>query len=522
MSDDDLDRLQHEQHNIRGAYGLWGTDELAAGCSAGAAVPGFGGDPDTLDDIAANLTKVYEIAGRAWDTLRQIRNQGIGPSWTGDTHVAASDAASALFTDIQTLTDPMRGLPARVETYADRLRQAKPADADAVDSLDDVAGQAARMTALGFLPDLTGYDGDKMADLHHLAMAAIDARVDAHLGVRDAGRRLASVLRDQASHSGGQQLGGSPLSALDDVVLAEAGNTWLTGDTGILTPSQERRAAAALSGMSDADRRAVMRLMSTAVSPEQRAYLVKMVAAGYPAGDVSRFDALIAAHGDDPEWLAAHLGPVDLDAGAAHGADHGRQWNEFDGATWTQGQYPTCVASSTVAARAAVDPLYALQLTTGGHPGDPAFDNPQAFADRLRAEQSDVYDDGRNWVQKLLGEDGMTDGQSTTIADQQIASHTGATYHNVDLGSEDARYDTIPRVEKAVDDGYPVPVSTRSGNDGHQMMIVGHQGDQFEIYNPWGYTYWVGEDAFAAGQINGGDADLPGTPVSVRLPQGVN
>ena len=26
-------------------------------------------------------------------------------------------------------------------------------------------------------------------------------------------------------------------------------------------------------------------------------------------------------------------------------------------------------------------------------------------------------------------------------------------------------------------------------------------GDQFEIYNPWGYTYWVGEDAFSSGDI---------------------
>lgn len=522
MSDGDLQRLQHEQHNIQGAYGVWGTDELAAGCAAGAAVPGFGGDPDTLDDIAGNIARVYDIANKAWDTLREIRNQGIGPSWVGDTHVAASDAASALFTDIQTLVDPMRGLPGRIEAYAARLRPQKQHDADAVDSLNDVAAQASRMTALGFLPDLSDYDGEKMAGLHHIAMAAIDARVDAHVDVIDAGRDLASVLRDQAAHTGGRQLSGSPMSALDEVVLAEAGNTWLSGDTGILTPSQEQRAAAALSRMNDADRRAMMRMLSAAASPEQRAYLLRMLAAGYPVGDVSRFDALIAAHGADPEWLAAHLNPINMDTGSMHATDDHKQWDAFDGTLWTQGQYPTCVASSTVAARAAVDPLYALQLTTGGHPGDPAFDNPQAFADRLRAEQSQVYDDGRDWVQKVLGQDGMTDGQSTTIADQQIATHTGATYHNVDLDSGDARYDTIPQVEKAVDNGYPVPISTRSGDEGHQMMIVGHQGNELEIYNPWGYTYWVTEDQFAGGMINNGDDNLPGTPVSVRLPQGVN
>jgi hypothetical protein len=522
MTDGGIERLQHEQHNIQGAYGIWGTDELAAGCAAGAAVPGFGGDPDTVDDIGRNITRVYEIANQAWDTLREIRNQGIGPSWVGDTHVAAGDAAGALFTDIQTLVDPMRGLPSWFEAYSTVLRSQKQSDASAVDSLNDVAGQASQMTALGFLPDLSDYDGDKMAGLHHIAMAAIDNRVTAHVNVRSAGRDLSSMLRDQATHSGGRQLSGSPLSALDDVILGEAGNNWMTGDTGILTPSQEQRAAAALSGMSDADRRAMTGMLSAAGSPEQRAYLLRMLAAGYPVGDVSKFDALIAAHGNDPEWLAAHLNPINMDTGSKHAGDDHKQWDAFDGTLWTQGQYPTCVASSTVAARAAVDPLYALQLTTGGHPGDPAFDNPQAFAERLRAEQSSVYDDGRDWVQKLLGQDGMTDGQSTTIADQQIATHTGATYHNVDINSDDARSDAMPQVEKAVDNGYPVPVSTQGGGEGHQMMIVGHQGNELEIYNPWGYTYWVTEDQFAGGMINNGDDNLPGTPVSVRLPQGVN
>ena len=32
------------------------------------------------------------------------------------------------------------------------------------------------------------------------------------------------------------------------------------------------------------------------------------------------------------------------------------------------------MATSTVVARAAVDPFYALRLTTGEHPDDPAFD----------------------------------------------------------------------------------------------------------------------------------------------------
>jgi hypothetical protein len=374
------------------------------------------------------------------------------------------------------------------------------------------------MTAWGFLPDLSEYDSRQMADLHFVAMQSIDGRVETHEGVRDTGRQLSSIFGDQASGLRARRLQGSPMSALDDVVLAEAGNLPGAGDKGILTPAEEDRAAAALGGLSDADRQAMMNLLATSASPDQRAYLLKALAAGYSVDEVSRFDAMIAAHGDDPAWLAQHLNPLAMDSSGMN-----QQPNTFDGQDWTQGQHPTCVASSTVAARAAVDPLYALELTTGGHPGDPAFDNGDAFANRLLAEQTSVYDGGRNWLDKLplVGNDGMSDGQSTTIADQQIAAHTGVSYSNVDLGDADARSTTIPQIEKAVDNGYPVPVSTRAGNEGHQMMIIGHAGDQLEIYNPWGYTYWVSEGAFSSGDIAAGTEFLPGTPVSVRLPQGV-
>ncbi|GAA2635191.1 hypothetical protein [Paractinoplanes durhamensis] len=522
MSNENIGRLKHEQGNIRGAYGVWGTDELANGSAAGAAVPGFGGDVDTLFDIRYNVAKTREIAHLAWDALRQLYGQGLGDSWVGDAHVAAKQAAQALFTDIHGLTDPMRTLPDRIEQYALIVERSGHTDGYAVESLNNVADEASRMTALGFLPDLSDYDGDKMAGLHHQAMQAIDERVNTHESVEDAGRELSSVLRDQAGHARGRRLQGSPMSALDEVVLAEAGNSWISGDGAILTLAQEERAAAALNGLSDADRQRMMQMIGASASPEQQAYLMKMLAAGYSVDDVAKFNGLIAAHGDDPKWLAEHLSPFQMDANGKNLTD-GKQWNDFEGAQWTQGQYPTCVASSTVAARAAVDPLYALELTTGGHPGDPAYDNPSAFADRLRAEQSQVYDDGRGWMQKmpLIGSDGMSNDQSESIANEQIGTHTGTSYSNVGMDDADARYDTVPQIEKAVDEGYPVPITTRNDDGGHQMMIVGHQGDQLQIYNPWGYTYWISEDAFAAGDISNGEPGLPGTPTSVRLPQEV-
>jgi hypothetical protein len=54
------------------------------------------------------------------------------------------------------------------------------------------------------------------------------------------------------------------------------------------------------------------------------------------------------------------------------------------------------------------------------------------------------------------------------------------------------------------------------------MMIIGHAGDRVQIYNPWGYTYWISESDFVAGKVDGIDADIPSTPTAVRLPQGAS
>ncbi|GAA3350515.1 hypothetical protein GCM10020358_76740 [Amorphoplanes nipponensis] len=194
------------------------------------------------------------------------------------------------------------------------------------------------------------------------------------------------------------------------------------------------------------------------------------------------------------------------------------QPNEFGGAEWQQGQLPTCVASSTVTARAQLDPLYALQLTTGGHPGDPQFDNPGAFADRLRDEQVRVYDDGRSWGQKTLHRDGMTDEQSEAIANEEIAPSLGVRYEDVETRSAESRASVLPRIESAVDEGRPVPLSVDEGREGHQLMVIGHSGHQLQIYNPWGYTYWVTERDFTDGRLDGIDPDVPREPTAVRLP----
>jgi hypothetical protein len=112
----------------------------------------------------------------------------------------------------------------------------------------------------------------------------------------------------------------------------------------------------------------------------------------------------------------------------------------------------------------------------------------------------------------------MSDGESTKIANEQIAPHTGATYQSVDMTDQESRETTMRSVERAVDDGYPVPLRTDEGNRAHELLIIGHDNGRLQIYNPWGYTFWLSEDDFVAGDVNRIDADIPATPTAVRLP----
>ena len=169
---------------------------------------------------------------------------------------------------------------------------------------------------------------------------------------------------------------------------------------------------------------------------------------------------------------------------------------------------------STVTAHAATDPLYALELTTGGHPGDPEYDNPEAFEERMRDEETRVYD-----VRDDKDQEGMTDDESEEIADDEIGEHTGSDYENRDLEDAGDREDALPEIRDSVNAGRPVPVSVRGDDSGHQMMIIGQEGDKLQIYNPWGFTTWVSEDDFINGRMAGASDDRLPTPTSVRLPE---
>jgi hypothetical protein len=509
--DDQIGRLERRKHDIYADSGFWGATGLAWASADAAEVVSFSGDPESVHQ----LSQAYSDAARplydAQEALADLRNLNVDGVWSGAAHNAAADAVSALHDDVVRAFLSYQEIADHLRVFGDRLAPARRADEPARTELRQAAAEADRLTA-GPIPDPFSYDGEAMRAAHHLAMSAVDTRLAAHTEARDNGRDFAAAMHDIAARARAGKMTSAYLTPLDEVVLAEAG-----GDTPILTPAMDKRVRDTLNTMAGADLERMTALLAAAKSPEQRAYLLKALAAGYSVDEVTRFDAMIAAHGNDPAWLDQHLSPLTMDGQLTDGMAP----NAFGGTGWAQGDHPTCVAASTVTARAEVDPLYALQLTTGGHPGDSSFDNSAAFAERLKDEQNRVYDGARRWyVNGWQG--GMTDAQSDQIADQEIAPRTGVTYENVEMKNQESRETVLRSAEHAVDDGYPVPVTTHEGGKGHQMMIIGHADGRVQIYNPWGYTYWVTESDFVAGKVDGIDAEIPSTPVSVRLPQETN
>ncbi|MCZ0988665.1 hypothetical protein O1M54_28555 [Streptomyces diastatochromogenes] len=316
------------------------------------------------------------------------------------------------------------------------------------------------------------------------------------------------------------------LTAVDQLMLADtSGKAGAADYNEILTANDLERSGRAMDKLSPADRTRMDQLLANAKSPQEKAYLMKALAAGHGVDDIETFDGKI--HGKDPAWLQRHLSPIvtqgdslkDEGTDPGSGANVNTDLQSFDGQQWSQGgdgSEGTCVASSTVTARAMADPVYALGLT-GGPSGQE--DDPAAFRRRLVDEQHRVHQEGHggaNW-------NGMDLGGKTEVVNKEISPETGSSYELHEVRDADARRNVLPDIEKAVAEGKPVPIGVEGYTDGkrsgHAMMIIGQEGDKLQIYNPWGQTTWVSEDDFVnGGMAKASDNQLPDA-YAVHLPQ---
>ncbi|MEU8028725.1 peptidoglycan-binding protein [Streptomyces sp. NPDC049099] len=491
------------------------------------------GDTATLESLGKRYRDQVHHAGDVHGRVNKVAHKGLPEVWVGDTSVLASDGVAAAARAATRMSEAFQGGAKALHALADALGTAKKQDADGRAKLQQAKqklGPPDSFFDVGRMIETDEEKAEKKAVLaagRTLAADGVELMHRAAVAADDAVRAAARDLNKWAAEARAGKMHTGRLSAVDRLMLADtSGKAGAADYNEILTANDLERSGRAMDRLSPADRARMDRLLAGAKSPQEKAYLMKALAAGHGVDDIQTFDGKI--HGKDPAWLQRHLSPIvtgadslkDEGTDPVSGANLNTELQGFDGQEWAQGgdgQEGTCVASTTVTARALVDPVYALSLTGG--PGGQE-DDPAAFRQRLIAEQHRMHVEGHggaNW-------NGMDLQGQEQISNKEISPETGSSYELHEVRDADSRRTILPDIEKAVADGRPVPFDAEGyeadgTRHGHSMMIVGQEGDKLEIYNPWGKTTWVSEDDFVnGGMAKASDNRLPNA-YAVHLPQ---
>ncbi len=299
--------------------------------------------------------------------------------------------------------------------------------------------------------------------------------------------RLADVTG--AARAAAAWRGGTPPARA--VVLADtridAGSTGV--DNGILSPAQLRRAGQIRAGLPADQREKLDALLARAGTDEERAYLLKALAAGHSVDELVAFDAQIHGRSD----LVGRLSPINPN----RPGDAGFSYVDANGNLHTvpiqQLDETTCGSTSILAARLMNDPIYALQFTAGS-PTD-----PQEVQDRLLHEEQRIHHSTNLlWPEQL----GTTPwGLSNELNQHTKELGTGYDWHLVDDTDPRSVDPAMRAAVSAADQGHPVPVMIGNAIPGHYILLVGHDGDDLVFYDPTGAVKRIPATDFLDGHL---------------------
>jgi hypothetical protein len=507
-----LSQLQQWQSYLDGSF--FGTDDvglLVHIIDGALAVAPPDGSPAQIAELGSAYMQASSTCNTVNSDLTAVATNKLPAAWRGDVAETASQAVAALANEAFNAQNVLGFAGEALQTWAANLQQAQRQDQDGRDTLHSALSSAPHVSDEFGFPAMLAK-----------ARTGIAAMVGAASLAQTEGEQTAALLTALAGEASAERLNASGLDALDAVVLANELNDQSDGGGGILTAAEMTRASQLMSAMSGADLKQFEALLAGAKSPQEAAYLMKALAAGNSPSAVKQFDALIHPFGNDPAWLSKHLAP-DLTS-ATYGGVANESWGkkgEFS--IYNQGPIGDCVSASVVVARANLDPVFMLKLTTGDQPGLPGADSPSAFFHRLQGSfisqwQVGQHSEGHPQVYPAFqGGLGQTGGN--LLANSNLGTATGTSYQYVPLhgGSENAAI--LPRIMQAVSSGQPVPMGVTNGSSYHQVVIIGADSvnNDLQIYNPnAGSVSLVPLQQFINNQANG-SWNLP-TVDNVELP----
>jgi hypothetical protein len=236
------------------------------------------------------------------------------------------------------------------------------------------------------------------------------------------------------------------------------------------------------------DRARMDAALAAAAGPEQRGYIGQAIAAGHSANEVVRFAEAI--RGRKRGWLRVHLSLID---------PSGTGVVSYQGSEVRQIDDTTCGSTSLLVARAMIDPLYNLYLTTGDST-DPDAATAAQFQTRVAAEERRIHDATNVvWPESF--------GTSPWGVRDELNRYAGATGTRYDarlfVGTGGRTNPALHDAVTAVGSGQPVPVLIGDLLPHHYVLMVGRRGSDLLFYDP-GYAEvaMVSAQAFLRGDLS--------------------
>jgi|GEM_PF-3510046 len=513
---------------------------LASAIGAALAPKAPSGSPTQIYSAATAYGKTAERYGQAFGDLQRVNTTTLPAAWKSPAADKAAQHIKAIGIQIQNTVSAFSLVSEAFVAWSDALQRAQQNDQQGRELLAQAGNvgpvTSGRTLGLGYGMSVTEAADQALS----LAAEGCSTRQAAALALAVAASSATSVLTQTTGYATAQKIvDAGPLTAmLMSTALNPDGTPILSLNT--FTMGMQRWDA-----LSAQDRTAFEELLASSASPQEAAYLWEALAAGNSVKTVEAFDKAIRPYGNNPEWLTDHLDP-DLDGhpGVLPGNGNGffatykgktdgelslvkQILQHFPGVfpddIYDQGDIGDCVAASTVVARASVDPVYMLGLTTGFDPAssNPTLgdDSPGAFHARLQQAYTGAF------------RKDQTD--SNALANQVLSPATSTPYQYQSLGSTASRAQALQQIEANAGSGVPVlidvesPPGTPAKDFGaHQVVVVGYNGanNQLEIYNPWGFTQNVDASKFVDGQLpinyNGTSTGAMPDAYGVEMPNG--
>jgi hypothetical protein len=364
----DLDDLRSASGRLQNMFFNFVPFELPLAIDAALAPEPLPGSPEAVRAQAQAYTKAAEQCVQVSLDVIHVATASLPAAWKGQVAENATQAVGALAAEIGKIESDLGQAAGALNTWAELLEWAQAKDAD---------GRAQLKGARQLANDANPFSAQHMEAVKQ-AQSGVDTRIAAFQSIADQSPKTVSLLNQLRSQARVQDVTTGALDPLSAVVLANTADPGGTVDSAnILTPTALTRASQRLDAMSQADQAAFEKLLSSAKSPQESAYLYKVLAAGYNLQQIEAFDSAIHAHGNDTTWLAEHLTP---DLSNSDGPSGGQNQNPVPYANVTglynQGNVGDCVAASTVIAQASLDPVLMLSLTTGY--GQPKGSTPRS------------------------------------------------------------------------------------------------------------------------------------------------